>query len=90
MAPSRLTRPMRHPWTAAIAFATFFLGDISWDGTTLRVTFSWPGRGRRIVSISFGEAPAVDARPGGLPDRRVAVRRASRETPRRARRQGAR
>jgi hypothetical protein len=69
---------MRHPWTAAIAFAMFFLGDISWDGTTLRISFRWPGRGRCIVSISFGDTPSVNARPGGLPDRRLAARRASR------------
>jgi hypothetical protein len=70
---------VRHPQTAAIAFAVFFFTDINWDGTTLRVSFGWPGRKRAIVSMNFGVSgsPAADARPGGLPDRRLATRRAT-------------
>ena len=36
--------------TILIAAAVVVLTDVTWDGTSLRVSFGWPGR-RAIVSL---------------------------------------
>jgi hypothetical protein len=38
--------------TLAIVAAIVVLTDVSWDGTSLRVSFGWPGR-KPFVSFEF-------------------------------------
>jgi hypothetical protein len=38
--------------TVAIAVAVLVVTDVTWDGTSLRISFGWPGR-RPLRSFTF-------------------------------------
>ena len=40
--------------TIAIAAAVIVVTDVTWDGTSLHISFGWPGEAARLVHVPVG------------------------------------